>query len=440
MPPTDVLFISEDSADPKNSGADFYESLEGTYVRINNPIVVGPTNKFGEFWVVADGGVGASGMNSLGGITATPGDGNPERIQIQLTAAQEPQFQQALGDSFSSLEGYVSYDRGVYEIRLVNAIGATTKAWEPAVVGAGPEDDVLTIAGYNVENLDPILEADDKTPINDPDDDVGKGKFSSIAQHVVSLLGSPDILALQEVQDNDGGQYSDVVAADQTLKALTDAISTAGGPTYQPLSINPVDDTSGGQPGGNIRVAYLYNAARVTADVPATQIEAPAFGKSRLPLVATFKFRGKEVKVIDVHLSSKAGSGGAYGVIQPPFDPAEPARIAQARAVRDFVRSLPSDGNRAVVVLGDFNAFWYETPLLLLTGGEPQFKNVALDDPPLERTSYIFEGNSQSLDHALVLLGEDQSATMKTLHVNSVQPDSRKVSDHDPKLLRITFQ
>ncbi|RWD29875.1 MAG: hypothetical protein EOS34_27425 [Mesorhizobium sp.] len=441
LPPTDVLFISEDSADPTNFGADFYESLEGTYVRINNPIVVGPTNKFGEFWVVADGGVGASGMNSLGGITATPGDGNPERIQIQLAAAQEPQFQQALGDTFASIDGYLTYDRGVYEVRLANAVGASPKVWEPAAIGAAPEDDVLTIAGYNVENLDPVVEVDDKTPINDPDDDVGKGKFSSIAEHVVKLLGSPDILALQEVQDNDGGQYGDMVAADQTLKVLMDAIVAAGGPTYQPLSIDPVDDTSGGQPGGNIRVAYLYNAARLTADVSAmTQIEAPAFGKSRLPLTAAFKFRGKEVRVINVHLSSKAGSGGAYGVIQPPIDPAEPARIAQARAVRDFVRSLPPDGDRAVVVLGDFNAFWYETPLLLLTGSEPQFKNLALDGPPLERTSYIFEGNSQSLDHALVLLGEDQSATMKTLHVNSVQPDSRKVSDHDPKLLKITFQ
>ena len=70
--------------------------------------------------------------------------------------------------------------------------------------------------------------------------------------------------------------------------------------------------------------------------------------------------------------------------------------------------------------------------MLLLTGSEPQFKNLALDEPPSERISYVFDGNSQSLDHALTLLGPGQSATMKTLHVNSVQPDSRKVSDHDP--------
>ncbi|CAH2394162.1 endonuclease/exonuclease/phosphatase family protein [Mesorhizobium ventifaucium] len=441
LPPTDILFISEHSADPENSGAGFYESLEGTYVQIDNPVVVGPTNDFGEFWVVADGGAGASGMNSLGGITATPSDANPERIQIQVTDAQKPQFQHALGDTFVSIEGYVTYDRGLYEIRLANTTGANPKAWAPEPVGEAQEDNVLTIAGYNVENLDPVIEAVDKTPVNDPDDDVGVGKFSSIAEHVVKLLGSPDIVALQEMQDNDGGQYGEVVAADQTLKLLIDAIVAAGGPAYQPLSIDPLDDTSGGQPGGNIRVAYLYNPARLTphASTP-KQIDAPAFGRSRLPLVASFRFRGSEVTVINVHLSSKSGSGGAYGAIQPPIDPAEPARIAQARAVRDFVRSLPADSNRAVVVLGDFNAFWYETPLLLLTGSEPQFKNLALDEPPSERISYVFDGNSQSLDHALTLLGPGQSATMKTLHVNSVQPDSRKVSDHDPKLVRITFQ
>lgn len=300
---------------------------------------------------------------------------------------------------------------------------------------------MLTIAGYNVENLDPIVEATDRTPINDPDDDVGTGKFNSIAQHIVTLLGSPDIVALQEVQDNDGGQFSDVVAADRTLKALTDAITAAGGPVYQSLSIDPIDDTSGGQPGGNIRVAFLFNPARVTADNSATTvIEAPAFGKSRLPLAAAFKFGNNEVRVINVHLSSKAGSSGAYGTVQPPTDPAEPARVEQARAVRNFVRSLPTNNKRTVVVLGDFNAFWHEPPLLLMTGGQPSFRNLALDEPPVERVSYIFEGNSQSLDHVLVLLGEGQETTMKTLHVNSIEPDSKKVSDHDPKLLELKFQ
>lgn len=438
LPPTDLLYIAEDSADPARSGADFYESLESTYIRITNPVVVGPTNVFGEFWVVAEQGAGATGMNALGGITATPGDGNPERIQIQVTNAQAPQFQHAVGDTFASIEGYVAYDRGLYEVRLVNATGATPKIWDAAPIGAPPDEDVLTVAGYNVENLDPVVERVERTPVDDPDDDAGK--FTSIADHVVRLLGSPDVVALQEVQDNDGGEFSEIVAADETLGMLIEAIVAAGGPRYQGLSMDPLDDTSGGQPGGNIRVAYLFNPDRVSSDVAAlAQIDAPAFGRSRLPLVARFQFGGREVVMINVHLSSKGGSGSAYGILQPPGDPSELARIGQVRAVRDYVRGLPPDDERTIVLLGDFNAYWYETPLLLLTGSEPSFRNLALDEPPEERISYVFEGNSQSLDHLLVLLGAGQTASMQTLHVNAVQPDSRKVSDHDPKLMRLVF-
>ena len=54
-----------------------------------------------------------------------------------------------------------------------------------------------------------------------------------------------------------------MVAADQTLTKLTDAIVAAGGPHYDWREIDPVDDQDGGQPGGNIRVVFLFNPARV---------------------------------------------------------------------------------------------------------------------------------------------------------------------------------
>ncbi|WP_353642532.1 hypothetical protein [Mesorhizobium sp. WSM2239] len=212
-------------------------------------------------------------MNSLSGISATPGDSNPERIQIQVTKAQAPQFQHTVGDTFASIEGYIAFDRGLYELRLVNASGASRNEQEIVAISVAPADDVLTVAGYNVENLDPVLERVERTPVGDPDDDVSGGKFSSIADHVVRLLGSPDILALQEVQDNDGGEYSEVVASDVTLTTLIDAIIDAGGPRYEPLSIDPIDDTYGGQPGGNIRVADLFNRL-VSAPTPPVRVRS----------------------------------------------------------------------------------------------------------------------------------------------------------------------
>src|SRR4029450_1970066 len=69
---------------------------------------------------------------------------------------------------------------------------------------------------------------------------------------------------LEEIQDNNGPANDTVVAADQTLQRFTDAIVAKGGPRYEWREIGPVDDADGGQPGGNIRVAFLFNPARVS--------------------------------------------------------------------------------------------------------------------------------------------------------------------------------
>jgi hypothetical protein len=85
-----------------------------------------------------------------------------------------------------------------------------------------------------------------------------------LAQGIVTNLASPDIIAAEEVQDNDGATDDGVVAADQTISKLTAAVVAAGGPQYDAREIDPVNDQDGGQPGGNIRVVFLYNPATVT--------------------------------------------------------------------------------------------------------------------------------------------------------------------------------
>ncbi len=440
--PTEMIVSQPGSFDPAASGADFFERLEGMMVRIESPVVVGPTSDRNAFYVVADNGSRATGMNGLGGITATPGDNNPERIIVQVAKPLLPaDFQVAVGDRYASLTGAVVTDNSAYGIQLADAVGHVPKAHTEQPVPPTEGEQVLTIASYNVENLDPKIEDPLRIPPDTKaDDDMGDGKFQAIAKHIVNLLRAPDIVAIQEVQDNDGGEFSDEVASDVTLQTLVQAISKAGGPAYQFITLNPVDDVEGGQPGGNIRVAYLYRPDRVTVD-PASvkRIADPSFTRTRVPLAAPFRFRGREVNVINVHFSSKSGSDPLYGPTQPPRDGTLANRIAQARAVREFIRAFPPDENRSVVVVGDFNSFWYEEPLLLLTGGDPALTNLALEQPPVERISYIYEGNSQSLDHMLVLLGKGQTAQMDTLHVNSVLPESRQTSDHDPKLLLLKF-
>ena len=96
---------------------------------------------------------------------------------------------------------------------------------------------------------------------------------------------SPDIIALQEIQDNNGTTDDGTVDASETYGALIAAIQTAGGPVYEYRDIAPLDGLDGGVPGGNIRVGFLFNPARVTfIDRPggdATTATSSRFGRYR---------------------------------------------------------------------------------------------------------------------------------------------------------------
>jgi len=436
LPPTQAI-----AGATSRTGIGFFESLEGMRVEIRNAVVTGPTNDHGELWVVGDDGRHATGMNSYGGITATPGDLNPERVQIQLEKpfVDPAAYQLKVGDKIPSVAGVIDYSFGNFELVATNAAAAIPAIYpSTSPLESGP--DFLTVGSYNVENLDPKKEVlalvYDKKEI---DDDIGDGRFKNIAEHIVSVLGAPDIMALQEIQDNDGAEISDIVAADVTLKTLATAIRDAGGPTYQWIDVPPKDDEEGGQPGGNIRVAFLYQPAKAETIAGKTiRIEDPSFAATRLPLAVSFRIGGKVATVVNVHWSSKGGSDPLYGTVQPPRDGTVAKRSEQARAVQAFLRTLPAE--EPVIVVGDFNTFWYEEPLQVLTGGLPAFENLTLRDQAAERFSYNFEGNAQALDHALVSSNASARAEFRTFHVNSLFPEAQQMSDHDPKVVRLRLQ
>lgn len=313
-------------------------------------------------------------------------------------------------------------------------------------------------ANFNVLNLDPKVEDIDLVADNDAgeiDDDEGDGRFQALAAIIVNNLRTPDIVALQEVQDNNGAEITDVTAADETLQLLVDSIANISRATYAFIDNRFIgNETSGGQPGGNIRTAFLYNPARVefvansdqTITDPVDQQTNPAnpFFASRLPLVATFRFNGKAVTVVNNHFSSKGGSAPLFGQIQPSValqeDPAVNGQVdvrqEQAEAVRAFVDAILADNSAAnVVVLGDLNEFEFLSPLTIL---EQSLTNLVQTLPENERYSFIFDGNSQSLDHLLVSDNLVQGARFDIVHVNTEFAETaQRASDHDPLLARL---
>ena len=423
--------------DPDTDGIDFYESLEGMRVTINDALAVSPTNGFGEIYTVANNGADATGLSDRGTINIAANDFNPEQIKIQfdsgIFAGTTPQVN--VGAQLGDVTGVVGYNFGNYEINVTETFTVVESTLQPEVTTLISTEDRLTVATYNVLNLDPND--------SDGDTDIANGQFDRIASQIVTNLQAPDIIALEEIQDNDGSVNSTVVDASLTYQTLIDAIANAGGPVYEFLEIPPVDDQSGGQPGGNIRVGYLYNPDRVDfiegslAQVTDTNLsDGDAFEDSRTPLSASFLFNGEEVTVVANHFTSKGGSTPLFGAVQPPVNGGEEQRIEQAVVVNSYVSDILATNSAAnIVVLGDFNEFEFEEPLAVLTGDS--LNNLTETLPENERYSYIFQGNSQSLDHILVTDSLFDRGQFDAVHVNA--EFAMQASDHDPLLAAFTI-
>lgn len=77
------------------------------------------------------------------------------------------------------------------------------------------------------------------------------------ATDIATHLLTPDIMFLQEIQDNSGETDDGTVDASVTLSTLSSAIAKQSSVVYNFTEVIPVNDQDGGEPGGNIRPAYL---------------------------------------------------------------------------------------------------------------------------------------------------------------------------------------
>ncbi len=453
-PPTAVI---EDDAsgsvetsgdfDPAQDGIDFYESLEGMRLQVNNAVVVGPTNANGESWVLPDDGANATVRTNRGGIVIRAGDFNPERIQIDDTIA--PVAVLNVGDEYTEpIVGVLDYNFGNFELLQTSTPASASNGLTREVTPINPHPDVISIGTFNVENLDP----------GDPD-----SKFQELASLIVNNMRSPDLLSLEEIQDNNGATNNGVVDASQTLNELIAAIQSEGGPAYEFRQINPVNNADGGEPGGNIRVGFLFRTDRGLAFVDrpggtstaATTIvnnggepelsfspgridpTNTAFNASRKPLVGEFTFNGHHFFAVTNHFNSKGGDQPLFGRFQPPTLTTETQRLQQAQIVNNFADAiLAVDPDAEIVVLGDLNDFEFSAPVQRLVGSPPIFVPLMNTLPQNERYSYVFEGNSQSLDH--IVFSNSLHAlpfVFDVVHVNA--EFAIQASDHDPQVVAV---
>ncbi|MFC5198521.1 endonuclease/exonuclease/phosphatase family protein [Streptomyces kaempferi] len=429
--------------EPKKYALDYYESLEGMNVQVADTRVVTATDPYSELWVTVKPHehAGRRGGTVYGAYTSQ----NTGRLQIQSLGATADFPAANVGDELAgTTEGPLDFNQfGGYTL-VASRLGTLDKGGLQRETTRRQSRGELAVATYNVENLDP-----------------GDGTFAAHAAAIVNNLQSPDIVSLEEIQDNNGATDDGTVAADQTVNKLIDAIVAAGGPKYDWRSIDPVNDQDGGEPGGNIRQVFLFNPQRVsftdraggdsTTAVGVTKVHGTArltaspgridpgntaWTSSRKPLAGEFVFRGRTVFVIANHFASKGGDQGLTAQYQPPVRSSETQRHLQATAENTFVNQiLKAQKDADVIALGDLNDFEFSDTAKILEG-HGELWSAIKSLPKSERYTYDYQGNEQVLDQILVSpsIRRDCDLDYDSVHVNSEFSD--QISDHDPQVLR----
>ncbi|OLS40007.1 endonuclease [Bacillus sp. MRMR6] len=434
--------------DPEEDAIDFWESIEGMYVKVDNPKVIA-LQKDALVWVVP----GDYETNvTPGGLRISENDYNPDRIGVDVRngGTANKDYRAKMGDYYTgSITGVINYGYSNFKLMAQQStlppLTETPILREPTSIV--PAADKLTIATYNVENFSTVT----------PD-----AKVTKIADAIVTKMKNPDIIGLNEVQDNNGETDNGVVEGAQSAQKIIDKVIALGGPTYAYTEIAPVNNRDGGAPGANIRVAFLYNKDRVSLTTGAPKGTATesvgfengkltvnpgridptnsAFNSSRKPLAAQFDFQGETVIVVANHFNSKGGDHPLMGQNQPPVLSSEIQRHKIAGIVNNFVKDIKSkDADANVVLLGDFNDFEFTQTLTIAKGNE--MVNMIDRVPAAERYNYSYQGNAQVLDHVLVTNNMAANTSVDILNINSGFMEVHgRASDHDPVIIQTSLK
>ncbi|AFL75629.1 ExeM/NucH family extracellular endonuclease [Thiocystis violascens] len=220
-----------------------------------------------------------------------------------------------------------------------------------------------------------------------------------------------------------------------------------------------------------IAVGFIYNTERVQPVGAAAILDDPSFldpmdsgmPRNRASLAQTFEdtASGETFTAVVNHLKSK-GDSGLTGDPQtnPDLDQGDgqgywnATRTEAAEALADWLATDPTDsGDRDFLLLGDFNAYAMEDPIVVLR--DRGFTDLAQHFVGPDAYSYVFDGQIGTLDYAFAsetLFSQVTDAT--EWHINADEADALdynldfgrdfdifdgtlpyRTSDHDPVIV-----
>lgn len=469
-------------------GIVYWERLEGMRVAVDSPRVVGPTNTFGEFTVVARPdakprfGYQPTGVMVLRRLPAGDVDYNTERLTVDdetrvgggdntriVAGGDEPgQVALAAGDVLDDLIGVVDYQFSLFrlqpetdpELAVVSRQGPPAPGAN-AVRATAPGE--LSVVSFNMENAMDAFDDPSKadSPILSPAEVEVKMAKLTLAVH--EELHCPDVILVQEIENATvltGDADGEVLGT--SSEALIPRLADLGCP-YDAVSREATDDRSIEQglmwrTDRGIQLLSHYLTTEGDGNTPAKPDDEHVFdgqgqfSDSREPLVGEFSVDGNPLVVIVNHLASKGGDDPLFGTNQPPIRVSEIQRTLQAEYVREYLDDVVFAANPGinVVVGGDLNDFPFPEPgeamspvTIIASSPTNSLRNVVLTVPVADRWTYIFQGNAQILDHLMAGGGmrrafiEADIAHFNARYGTLYEDDpnlSASVSDHDPPI------
>ncbi|MEV1202646.1 ExeM/NucH family extracellular endonuclease [Microbispora rosea] len=336
-----------------------------------------------------------------------------------------------LGDTAAGVTGVLSYGFGAYRLeptKPISFLRTNPRLPAPAPVGGN-----VRVASLNTLNW--------FTTLGSRGANTAEEQQRQLKKTVATLKGlDADVVGLMEVENN--GQTA--------LNALVAALNAeVGAGTYAALT-HPYPGTDA------IHVAAIYKPAKL-APVGATRSSTdPVF--RRPPLIQTFRRMGggQPFTLLVNHFKSKGCDEEATGGDTDQGDGQScynAERVRQAKAVLGLVDSMDLPNP---LVIGDLNAYGEEDPIHTLeAGGLTSLSKRFI--PEAQRYSYLFDGLSGELDHAMAGKQLVKRVTGTTIwHVNAdeprildynlefnppslYRPDAFRSSDHDPLLIGLNL-
>ncbi len=324
--------------------------------------------------IILDDGSSASNLSDVPYIDTT--DANPLNDTLRI------------GSTVNNLTGVLGYGFNQYRLQATQA-PAFDYAARPGLPTVGGNVKVASFNVLNYFNGDGLSGGFPTARGADSTTEFARQRAKIIA--AIQELNA-DVVGLIEMENDGDGP-------DSAIADLVNGLNAATAPgTYAAV---PLASTTGSPGTDAIKVAFIYKPSAVSTVGNAQYFNDPAFTSlGRPPLAQTFRLNatGETFTPIVNHFKSKS-AGGATGLDIDQNDGQgafNATRKTQATALLSFVGQIQTaSGDSDVMILGDLNAYNEEDPIDILRAGGFTKLTTATD-------SYVFDGQTGSLDHALV--------------------------------------